>query len=77
MIWISPSDDPYKDADRRDIEEERARNRRSIGECVQCYQPILARDEGYEGEEYVETEDGLVHWECWDAYGRDKKQEAL
>ena len=41
-----------------------------IGVCIHCYEPILGSTEAYEGDDYVETEDGPVHWDCWDDYGR-------
>lgn len=59
-----------------DLEHERE-NRRSIGECFYCGQPILAADDGYYGDEYIETMDGLIHYEeCWEKYGREMKKEA-
>lgn len=49
----------------------------SIGLCIQCGAPIYRANEAYDGEEYIETEDGPVHWDCWRAYGWRKKKEAV
>lgn len=48
----------------------------NIGVCIQCGQPIIKDTPTYEGDEYIETEDGLVHWECWREYGEGKKEMA-
>lgn len=41
-----------------------------IGVCIHCYGPILGSTETLEGDDYIEVEDGPVHWDCWDDYGR-------
>lgn len=47
---------------------------RVIGRCIQCDGDILKETGLYEGDWYIETEDGLVHEECWAEYGRDKRE---
>lgn len=47
-----------------------------FGDCIQCGGPIFAANEDYDGEEYIETEDGPVHWDCWFEYGKKQKKEA-
>lgn len=64
------SDNPPLDADRYFSDLEREAEKRGIGECFYCGEPITA------GQEYIDCEDGLIHWECWDDYGRDKKERA-
>lgn len=47
-----------------------------VGYCCQCEEPIRGHTDSLEGDYYIESEDGLVHWDCWDAYGETKKKEA-
>lgn len=52
---------------RREAQEEKMP---VIANCIQCGRPIFEGTETLEGDDYVETEDGPVHWDCWDDYGR-------
>lgn len=63
------TDNPPLDAERyyAELEQEEPQ---SIGKCFYCDEPILA------GQEFIDCEDGLIHWECWDDYGKDKKERA-
>lgn len=70
MIYYT--NNPALDADRYFCDSQQ----KDIGECVQCGEKILCETEGRAGEEYVMTEDGPVHWECWMEYGYDKKERA-
>ena len=61
----------------REREEERLIRSMPIkGICCQCEEPILGHTDSLEGDWYIETEDGLVHWDCWDAYGKSLRKEA-
>ena len=47
----------------------------SLGTCVYCGEPVRASTARWDGDEYVETDDGIVHWECWDEYGETLKKQ--
>ncbi len=69
------TDNPVNDALRRDWEIE-LRRRNNIGKCLHCGEPILCADISHYGDDYVEIDEGLVHWDCWHEFGRDKRREA-
>ena len=51
------------------MEEER----KILNYCAHCGEPIYMGSSKYEGDEYVDTLDGLIHyWECWSDYGYKK-----
>ena len=60
--------------DRRLEPEEHEQPYRDL--CVECGEPIRIATDTHYGEEYIMTEDGPVHWECWNQYGEKLKQEA-
>lgn len=47
------------------------------GICAYCHAPIYGRDLSHDGEEYINTIDGPVHWECWMQYGLERRKEAV
>lgn len=46
-----------------------------VGDCIECHRELHNEGDGYYADDYVETEDGLVCWDCWLDYGRRKKFE--
>ena len=64
---MSYTDDPVIDA-----EEYYSRNdkRSIIGICESCGNIIHGQTDDEYGEDYVKIPDGIVHWDCWDDYGR-------
>ena len=40
------------------------------GECEMCGAELYNEDEANYADEYIETEHGLICWDCWDDYGR-------
>lgn len=74
MVLLTMSDNPALDADRYFSALEREEEARTIGECFYCGKPILGETDSYYGDEFIECEDGMIHYdECWDQYGREKK----
>ena len=59
----------------REREEAEWEKRPVIAICAHCYLPIRGRTEKFEGDWFVETEDGPVHWDCWDEYGSERIKE--
>lgn len=65
------SDNPPLDADRYFSDLEREAEKRGIGECFYCGEPITA------GQEFIDCEDGLIHLDgCWGDYGKDRAERA-
>ena len=71
MIW---TDNPPLDAER--YYESQTDTRPIFDRCIHCGRIIHSAMPGYDGDEYVETPDGPVHWDCWDEYGRKMIREA-
>lgn len=71
MMW---TDNPALDVER--YYESQTDIRPIFGRCVHCGKIIHSEISGYDGDEYVATPDGPVHWDCWFEYGLKTKKEA-
>ena len=59
--------------EREEIEWE---NRPTVEICAFCGEPIKGRTERWEGDWFVDSPDGPVHWDCWTKYGESLLKEA-
>lgn len=51
--------------------------REEIGTCYICNAPIYAYPDGYEGDAYIEIDEGYCHFDdCWYEYGNRRKKHA-
>lgn len=71
---MSYTDNPERDAENYFSREE---SWPKIGICEQCGRPVYRASQYEHGDEYIEIPDGLVHWECWNDYGKMLKKEAV
>ena len=71
---MSYTDNPVRDAEEYCSREDL---RPIVGACEYCGNPIYGPTEDMYGDDYVELPDGLVHWECWNDYGRSLRKEAV
>ena len=44
--------------------------------CCECGEPIIAENDLYAGQEYIEVIEGDVHWDCFCDYARHHRKEA-
>lgn len=60
----------------REREEAEWENRPIIGYCAACGEPIRGKTERWEGDWYVDSPDGPIHWDdCWMNYGESLLKE--
>ena len=64
---MSYTDNPVIDAEEY---YNRSDKRPIVGICESCGNIIHGQTDDEYGEDYVQIQDGLVHWDCWDDYGR-------
>ena len=71
-MWTN---DSVRDADY--YYSDRADPRPVFSRCIYCGKIIYSSAPGWDGDEYVDTPDGSVHWDCWGDYGRKIRREAM
>lgn len=71
---MSYTDEPVIDAEEYCSRED---PRPIVGTCEQCGHPVYGRSENYDGDECIEIPGGLIHWDCWNDYGKTLKKEAV
>lgn len=50
-------------------------DRKPIAKCEICGRDLYEEDEEYYADDFVQTEDGAICWDCWLEYGRRKMKE--
>lgn len=60
---------------RREKEEAEWESRPFVDWCIFCGEAIKGQTERYEGDWYVDSPDGPVHWDCWEKYGESLLKE--
>ena len=46
-----------------------------VGECIECGVELYGEDDTSYSDEFIETEHGLVCWNCWRDYGMSLMKE--
>lgn len=48
---------------------------RLAGQCEMCGADLYKEDGLYYADDYIETEHGLICWDCWNDYGKKLMRE--